>query len=93
MPALRLICLASREPTPYDGEFVKEYDPSRDGVDPVTGEVTRAHIVTTPNRAEALDVPASELVELLIKVDEREPVRPDGKPNRPITAWHMQLAS
>jgi hypothetical protein len=74
-------------PTPFDGQYLKEYDPGRAGVDP-NGAPMIAHVVTTPHKHEA-KVFAS-LVEFhaeWTRVDPHNPVRPDGRPNRPLTAF------
>ena len=84
--AMQIVGLVSGGVTPFDGEFVKEYDPNRDGVDP-NGDPMLAHIVTTPDISEAIHMTFVEFHELWTKVDERTPIRPDGKPNRPLTAF------
>lgn len=91
MPALRIIGLAIGEPTSLDGLYVKEYDPSRDGVAP-DGRPLRCHLVVTENRAEALEGSMRDMTMVLLTVDPRQPNRPDdGRPNRPLTAFHVEL--
>lgn len=73
--------------TPLDGQYLKEYDPNRNGRDP-SGNPMLAHVVTTPDISEAMRFDDfAELHEVWTLVDARDPVRPDGKPNRPLTAF------
>lgn len=86
MATLKLIGLASGEPTPFDGSYVVEYDPGRDGLD-----LLACHLVTTPDRDLALHASTKELMMLWRSVDPRDPVRSDGKPNRPLTAFTVEI--
>ena len=65
-----------------------EYDPSRDGVDP-NGRTMSAHLVTTPDRDKALDLPIAEIFELWRR---SHGIRPDGEPNRPLTAFNVEIS-
>lgn len=49
---IQLVGLASGEPTPFDGQYLVEYDPTRPGRSP-DGREMLAHVVTTPDPAEA----------------------------------------
>lgn len=77
-------------PSPYDGEYVVEYDPGRNSKDPWGREMV-CHLVTTPDPEKALELPSMEMFELWRLVDPRDPVRPDGKPNRPLTAFTVEM--
>ena len=77
-------------PTAFDGEYVTEYDPGRDGVDP-NGLPMACHLKTTPDVEEALVLYTTEALELWKWVDPRQLVRADGKPNRPLTAFTVSL--
>lgn len=91
MLVMRVIGLATGEPTVFDFQFLKEYDPTRDGVDP-NGRKMLAHIVTTKNLREALRFKDLEdLHKTWTKVDSRNPVREDGCPNRPLTAFTVEV--
>ena len=35
--------------TPFDGQYVVEYDPGRQGFEPGTGKPMLCHLVTTPD--------------------------------------------
>lgn len=51
--AIRLIGLASGDcPTPFDGQWLVDYDPTRPGTGP-SGEAMTAHIVCSGNPAKA----------------------------------------
>lgn len=91
MTVVRIIGLVNGGTSAYDGQFVVEYDPSRDGVEPGTGRGMNCHLVTTPERAAAAEFEPREAFELLRKVDPRQPTRPDGRPNRPLTAFTCEL--
>jgi hypothetical protein len=83
--------LSDGTPTVFDGQYLKEYDPSRDGVDP-SGQPMLAHVVCTDDPAAALHFEnAGEAHRLWTLVDRRHPVRPDGKPNRPLTAFTISI--
>lgn len=90
---IRLHGLVNGEPTPFDNQFVVEYDPSRNGVTlgnradwPVP-----CHLVTTPDISCATRFSAIQATQLYGAVDERTPVRPDGRPNRPLTAFTVEF--
>ncbi len=83
MPRLKLIGTAVGQPTEHDGRWLVEYDPSM--------ALTEDRIVlkTTDQEAEAKVFPTGrEALECW-----RLPVgvRPDGKPNRPLTAWTVEI--
>lgn len=71
--------------SPYDGEYVKEWDPGR-------GEPGEAWLVTTRNPAEAKHYArAAEALDDYERVDPRQPTRADGQPNRPLTAFSISF--
>jgi hypothetical protein len=77
--------------TPFDGEFLVEYDPERDGTAP-DGSPMFAHVVTTPDPDQAKKFPDFiEAAECWKRVCKRTPTRPDGKPNRPLTAFTVKF--
>jgi hypothetical protein len=83
--------LISGQPTAFDGGFVVEFDASRDGVEPHSMRPMMAHLITTPNVDEATRCTAEEAFLLWQSVDSRNPVRGDGKPNRPFTAFTISV--
>jgi hypothetical protein len=78
---LRIIALAIGGPTPLDGKYVVAYDPS--------GQLVSG-LVVTDDPALAFRAPAATLLELWRSVDPLHPTRPDGQPNRPLTAFSVQ---
>ena len=88
---MRIVGLVRGGATPFDGLYLKEYDPERDGIDP-TGRQMTAHIVCTDDLADAMQfASAAEVHAMWTKVPAREPTRPDGKPNRPLTAFTVEV--
>lgn len=87
---IRLIALANGDPSPIDGHYVVDYDPSRDGVD-TDGNPIGCYLVTTVDPAQARQYSTTEALELWRKVDSRNPRRPDGKPNRPLTSYTVEI--
>lgn len=89
---IKIIGLADRHgASPFDGQFVRDFDPSRDGVDPF-GNLMLAHLtaVADPRLAHHYLSVADAHAEW-VRIDSREPVRTDGKPNRPLTAFTVQI--
>jgi hypothetical protein len=88
---IRIESLVAGGTTPFDGQYVAEYDPSRAGVSP-EGFPMLCHLVTTPDIEKALQfedgVAAAEAWKA---VDSKQPVRGDGKPNRPLTAFTVEI--
>jgi hypothetical protein len=85
---IRIMGLVNGGKTAYDGQYVVEYDASRPGREQGTGRpMMMCHLVATPDRAKATRYTAGEAHELWTSIDKRHPVRPDGKPNRPFTAF------
>jgi hypothetical protein len=81
--------LNTGESTPFDGQYVQEYDPSKQGFDP-TGRPMLCHLATTSDPNKALQFKdCVEALEAWKLVDSRNPVRADGQPNRPLTAFSV----
>ena len=70
-------------PSPLDGQYLRRYDPeSHDG---------RGNVVLTANRACALRfADMAEVLAVWRVVPKARRRRPDGKPNRPLTAYHLE---
>lgn len=88
---IRVVGLIDGTRTAFDNQYVVEFDANRDGVEPGTNMPMMAYLATTPNRAEATRYSAKAAFELWRAVDQRNPVRPDGKPNRPLTAFTVDI--
>lgn len=93
MLVMKIVGLAAGPATPFDGQYLREYDPNRSGQDP-DGNPMLAHVVTTPDPAEAMRFDGlREVREVLYAIDERQPVRDDGKPNRPLSAFTVEIVN
>jgi hypothetical protein len=92
MIVMKIVGLASGGTTPIDGLYLMEYDPGRDGN--IGGRPTGAHILCTPHRESAIKFKSlHELTETWRMTDPRNPTRPDGRPNRPLTAFTIESES
>lgn len=87
MPIVKIIGLNTGQRTALDGWYLIEYDPTIRGVDPAGHEMT-AHILATPNRSEAREFTTAEVLSLYQR---SHGLRPDGKPNRPLAAFHLSV--
>jgi len=89
---LRILSCVNGEPTSFDGKYVKAYDPT---VHPAIGQYNGGILEVTDDIKEAMQFPS--FIEAMEKW--REPagcdchgIRPwDGRPNRPLTAWHVEV--
>lgn len=88
---IQIVGLINGQPTEYDGQFVVEYDPSRDGM--INGMPMLCYLRTTPNVEQATRYASDQAFELWRSVDKRNPVRPDGRPNRPFTAFSISVSA
>jgi hypothetical protein len=77
---VRIIGLANGMPHPSDGEWLVSYDPY--------AYKGRGHMQTTASRAKATRY---DIVEWHKLYSTAVGMRPDGKPNRPITAFHVEV--
>ena len=89
---IQIVGMVNGMPTPHDGKYLREYDATRSGIDP--DGVPWIHLVTTPDKQEA-----QKFDDLLsaracwMQIDLNNPVRPDGRPNRPMTIFSITLES
>lgn len=91
MVIIRIVGCVNGQPHPYNGKYVKDYDPTYHLPD---GEYDGGILELTDNRAEAMRF--SDPVEAMEKW--RQPagchchgVRDDGELNRPLTAWNAEM--
>ena len=63
MPHLKIIGTSDGKPSPFDGMYLKEYDPERVGFDP-WGRPMLCRLICTKDPALALDLPADDLIKL-----------------------------
>lgn len=92
---MRIVGLRRGGPTPFDGQYLVEYDPERDGVTP-DGRQLLAHILTTTSLADAKRWEhADEVLAEWQRPCERDPHggrhSGDGV-NRPLTAFTIVVA-
>lgn len=88
---LEILGLVDGSPSPFDGEFLVEFDPDRPGVAP-DGRQIIFHLVTTTDRTKAqVFADANEALEFWRQVSQKEPIRPDGEPNRPLTVFTVAI--
>jgi len=88
---IRIIGLINGGKTAFDGQYLVQYDPGRGGVEPVTGRPMLCHMVTHPDVEQATKYSVTDAVKVWQAVDPRHPVRADGKPNRPLTAFSVEI--
>jgi hypothetical protein len=80
---IQLIELVSGESDPAQGQYVKEYDPR--------AYAGRGYLLTTPDESCARRFPDVEAAARYWR--QSAEVRPDGRPNRPLTAWTVDIRS
>jgi len=85
---IRILGIGNQK-TPFDGQWLTEYDPSREGVDP-DGNPMVAHVRTSADKSQALRFNGwVEAHALWCK--ETGHVRPDGQKDRPLTAFAISI--
>ena len=87
MPVIiRILELATGERTDAEGQFVQEYTPD--------GNDGRGDLLLTGNAGQAKRYPnAVAALRDWKRVSETHPVRLDGKPNRPMTAFTIRTVN
>ena len=86
MTTIRIICAHNGQPTDFDGQYVMVYDPT---YHPEGEEYDGGILEVTPNLAEARQF--GDLVEAAEYWRQSYGLRPDGEPNRPLTAFHVEI--
>jgi hypothetical protein len=85
---VRLLQLAAGGTTPFDGQYLVEYDPTRTGTGPA-GERLRTHLVCTADPGQARQF--ADITEA-----HGYCTAPSGQPypaDRPLTAYHVEIAA
>lgn len=84
---LRLDTLVSGDRHPLEGRYVKQYHPG-----PASMPLRQCLLLTT-RHVSAAKVYASHIEAHAewTRVDPREPMAPNGRPNRPLTAWNVSI--
>lgn len=81
---LQIIGLASGWPSGADGQYVKGYTPD--------GHDGQGDLVLTRHRGQARRYPSTqEAMAELRRVSATHPLRADGKPNRPLSAFSVSI--
>jgi hypothetical protein len=77
---IQLVALANGAPSVNAGEYILDYQP-----------IGRGILTSTPDRARAKRFPDSAHAHAYWR--QAHGVRSDGQPNRPLTAWTVEIAS
>lgn len=84
MPRIRIVSRATGERSEADGLWLKSYDPD--------GKLGMGEMVFTENRSDAKEYPTSrEAIEEWKRISTTHPIRLDGKPNRPLTQFTIEV--
>lgn len=87
MIVIHIISLATGEPSSADDSFVKSFDPLWNGNGLGVG-----HLIVTREVDHALKFSSLQAAwEFWKQESPTVPRRPDGKPNRPLTCWTIEL--
>lgn len=88
MTTLKLLERSDGQPNEFSGKYVKDYDPSFciDG-EPYDGGL----LITTPHVAEARQFANAQ--EAINYWRQSYGLRPDGEPNRPLTAYTVEFTN
>lgn len=92
MVVMQIVGLVGGGSSEFDGQFLKEYDPDREGISP-GGLPMLAHVVTTLDPDDALTwEKGSEALEEWRRQSTVWPTRPlVGGENRPLTAFTVEV--
>lgn len=83
---IRLVGVSTGEPTEFDGQYVRNYDPTRHRSD---GSYDGGILEVTSNPQEAAQF--SDMAAAVTKYRQAYGKRADGLPNRPLTAWTAEF--
>lgn len=88
---LKLLSLADGTKTAYDGQYLVSYNPEMDGTDPDGNEMQCTIKCTTDaNGAKTYPSQSAAWAEWT-RTSKRAPVRGDGRPNKPLTAYTVEI--
>lgn len=88
---VQLVALADGPPTPLDGRWLVSYDPDTPSRGP-GGVMLNCTIQVTTERALAKTFPSFvEAHRYVYRPSRKHPLRADGKPNRPLSAWTLSI--
>jgi hypothetical protein len=89
MIALRIVGVWHGEPTEWDGKYIVDYDPTPF----MTPDGPFVHLVVTDRRDEAREFPTLEAAVTFYRRESTHGPRPDGKPDRPLTAYTVEFSA
>lgn len=89
MYVLRIIGLVNGLPTEFDGQYIVNYDPERDMWSRYGLMACYLETTWKVEDARTFDTPG-EYLDYWRKIPAKEPIRPDGEPNRPLTAFTVE---
>ena len=86
---MRLLGMESGGSTPFDGQYLVDYDPDTPSVDPL-GNPMDCHLATTSDITKAKRfVDLADVHREWCRTVADMPHRIDGRPNRPLTAFSI----
>ena len=86
MVYIKIVCDALGLPSPENDSYIKEFYPDTD-------ELGLGELVTTRDLGEAKQFASTEeAMEFWQQQSKRVPLRPDGRPNKPLTAYTVEIA-
>jgi hypothetical protein len=89
MPTIRIVGLVNGEPSEYDGTYVIDYDPTPR----VDHEGEFVHLIVTQNKAQARQFQTYAQAVAFYQSPSRAGLpREDGKPDRPLTAFSVEVS-
>jgi hypothetical protein len=86
---IQIVGLSSGRPSPIDGQWLVEYDPTRTGTGP-DGNPTTAHIVCSPDQQEGRLFETAATAHAYWRTPSGR-TRPDGQVDRPLTAFTVAM--
>jgi hypothetical protein len=88
MPCIRIVGLINGEASDYDGKYLVDYDPT-----PCTDELGPfVHLIVTEDRQQARQFQTYAQAVAFYQMTSRTGPRQDGQPDRPLTAFTVEIA-
>lgn len=87
MPTIKIIGLFNGEASEYDGKYLVDYDPTPR----IDAQGEFVHLIVTEDRAQARQFRSNTHAVAFYRAVSLKGPRPDGEPNRPLTAYHVEI--
>jgi len=87
---IRIVGTTDGIATAFDGKYLKEYDPMRDGIEPNSGDVMIMHLVVVDKPEDAALFEDAQAA-LDCWRQRGRGFRPDGNWNRPLTGFTVEV--